>query len=72
VVRALLEFGIRVVFVTHLFDFADGVRVAHGPQTLFLRAPRERDFRLIAAEPLPTSFGVDLLHRLDRWAECAD
>jgi DNA mismatch repair ATPase MutS len=67
VVRALLEAGIRVFFVTHQFDFADGFRRSDPGTTLFLRAPRERTFRLIQAEPLPTSFGQDIYYRIGGW-----
>jgi MutS domain V len=67
VVRALLEAGIRVFFVTHQFDFADGFRRDEPDRALFLRAPRERTFRLISAEPLPTSFGQDIYYRIGGW-----
>jgi DNA mismatch repair ATPase MutS len=71
VVRALLAAGIRVCFVTHQFDFADSFRREQPGTTLFLRAPREPDgqrtFRLEVAEPLPTSFGADIYHRIGGW-----
>jgi DNA mismatch repair ATPase MutS len=71
VVRALLESGVRVFFVTHLFDFADSFRRELAGQTLFLRAPRppdgERTYRLTVAEPLPTSYGQDIYHRIGGW-----
>jgi MutS domain V len=71
VVRALLEAGIRVFFVTHQFDFADSFHREYSDSTLFLRAPRqpagERTFRLVPAEPLPTSFGQDIYHRIGGW-----
>lgn len=70
VVRALVESGVRVVFVTHQFDFADSCLQAY-PDTLTLRAERgsdgERDYRLRVAPPLPTSFGQDVYWRLGRW-----
>jgi hypothetical protein len=81
VVRALLEAGIRVLFVTHQFDFADGFRrAAAGGQgeepVLFLRAERQpdgrRDFRLRVAEPLPTSYGQDIYVRIGGWLDEAD
>jgi hypothetical protein len=71
VVRALLEAGIRVFFVTHQFDFADSFHRQQSDSTLFLRAPREADgqrsFRLTVAEPLPTSYGEDIYHRIGGW-----
>lgn len=71
VVTALLEAGIRVLFVTHLYDFAESFHRGAGRPALFLRAPRQpdgrRDFRLIPAGPLPTSFGQDLYFRIGGW-----
>ncbi len=71
VVRALLEADIRVFFVSHQFDFADGFRREIADLTLFLRAPREPDgtrtFKLVAAQPLPTSYGQDIYHRIGGW-----
>jgi MutS domain V len=71
VVRALLEAGIRVCFVTHQFTFADGFRRSQPEGTLFLRAPRQADgqrtFRLEVAEPLPTSYGHDIYNRIGGW-----
>jgi hypothetical protein len=58
IVRALLESGIRIVYVTHLYDLAHGF--VGEPDAYFLRAERERTFRLIEGDPLPTSFGGDL------------
>jgi DNA mismatch repair ATPase MutS len=71
VVRALLEAGIRVFFVTHQFDFADSFRRQLPDATLFLRAPRQADgtrtFKLAVAEPLPTSYGEDIYVRIGGW-----
>jgi DNA mismatch repair ATPase MutS len=71
VVRALLEADIRVFFVTHQFDFADSFREQQPSRTLFLRAPRQpggqRAYRLTVAEPLPTSYGHDIYHRIGGW-----
>lgn len=66
VVRALLERRIKVFFVTHLYEFARGF--AGQDNVLFLRAERKPDgtrtFKLIEGEPLPTSYGPDLYHRI--------
>ena len=71
VVRALLDAGIRVFFVTHLFDFADGFHRERPDAALFLRAPRQpggqRTFKLTVAGPLPTSYGADIYHRIGGW-----
>jgi DNA mismatch repair ATPase MutS len=71
VVRALLEAQVRVFFVTHQFDFADGFRRQQPATTLFLRAPRQphgqRTFKLTVSEPLPTSYGQDIYHRIGGW-----
>jgi DNA mismatch repair ATPase MutS len=64
IVRALLEKGIKVLYVTHLFDLAHGFYLEKASTALFLRAERltdaKRTFRLIEGEPLPTSYGEDL------------
>lgn len=68
VLRALLEAGIKVVFVTHFFDLAQSVYLQRRPDTLFLRAQRGEDgarpFRLVEGEPLPTGYGEDLYQRV--------
>jgi hypothetical protein len=73
VVRALLDEQVRVLFVTHRFDFAEGFRRQHAGSTLFLRAGRQldgrRDYKLAVKEPLPTSFGEDLYYRLGGWLD---
>ena len=68
IVRAMLETGIKVVYVTHLFDLAHRFYLAKGDAALFLRAERlsdgRRTFRLVEGEPLPTSYGEDLYRRI--------
>ena len=68
IVRALLESGTKVCYVTHMFDLADGFHREPPAPTLFLRAERlsdgERTYRLIEGEPLPTSFGEDIFRRV--------
>jgi DNA mismatch repair ATPase MutS len=64
IVRALLETDVKVLYVTHMFDLAEGFYRLKMDAALFLRAERlaegQRTFRLVAAEPLPTSYGEDL------------
>jgi len=71
VVCALLEARIRVIYVTHQYDFAESCLHQHGQSTLFLRALREpdghRNFKLIVAKPLSTSFAEDLYRQLGGW-----
>lgn len=73
IVRALLEVDVKVCFVTHQFDFAESFHSLHSESTLFLRAERElegrRSYKLVEAEPLPTSFGQDLYYRLGGWLD---
>ncbi|MCL5884883.1 MAG: DNA mismatch repair protein MutS [Deltaproteobacteria bacterium] len=68
IVRALLETGIKVIYVTHLFDLAQGLYLAKMDAALFLRAERladgRRTFRLVEDAPLPTSYGEDLYRRI--------
>jgi MutS domain V len=68
VIRALTEAGIRVVFVTHLYDLAEHCYTENTGTSLFLRAERRPDgrrtFRLLEGEPLPTSYGQDLYRQV--------
>jgi DNA mismatch repair ATPase MutS len=68
IVRALLETGVKVLYVTHMFDLAQGFYLAGMRDALYLRAERladgQRTFRLIEGEPLPTSYGQDLYGRI--------
>jgi hypothetical protein len=68
IVRALLESGIKVFYVTHMFDLARRFYLAGMDNALFLRAERltegRRTFRIIEGEPLPTSYGEDLYRRI--------
>ncbi|VVE37257.1 DNA mismatch repair protein MutS [Pandoraea eparura] len=68
VIRAMLDKGIRVLFVTHFYHLARSVVASESGKTLFLRAPRNEDgtrsFRLIEGAPLETSFGDDLYRRI--------
>jgi hypothetical protein len=68
VIRALLDSGVVVFFVTHLFDLANGFYQEELATALFLRAERQPDgrrtFRLVGGEPLPTSYGEDSYRRV--------
>ncbi len=68
IVRALLELQVKVIYVTHMFDLAQGFFRGRTDAFLFLRAERRDDgtrtFRLLEGEPLPTSHGEDLYRRI--------
>lgn len=70
IVRALLERGIKVFYVTHLFELARGFYRAEMDTALFLRAERladgRRTYRIVEGEPLPTSHAADLYRRIFR------
>jgi hypothetical protein len=70
VVRALTSEGIKVVFVTHLYDLAHALYAQELDGALFLRAERapdgQRSYRLPQGEPLPTSYGEDSYRRIFR------
>ena len=61
---ALVESGIKVVFVTHLYEFAHGLYKKEIREAVYLRAERladgTRTFRILEGEPLQTSYGEDL------------
>jgi DNA mismatch repair ATPase MutS len=68
IARALIESGIRVIFVTHLFSFARRLYDQKLANALFLRAERlldgRRTFRMQEGEPLQTSYGKDLYEQV--------
>ena len=68
IVRALLEKRIKVVFVTHLYEFAHAFYRRKMEDAIFLRAERQGDstrtFKLIEGEPLQTSYGADLYQEI--------
>lgn len=68
IVCALMEQRVRVVFVTHLYEFAHGFFDRMLTQAAFLRAERQddgtRSFRLVEGEPLERSYGEDLYRQI--------
>ncbi|HLF90096.1 MAG TPA: hypothetical protein VI451_14210 [Anaerolineales bacterium] len=64
ITTALLEKRIKVIFVTHLYEFARGFHAQNMENALFLRAERRPDgsrtFKMLEAKPLETSYGKDL------------
>jgi len=67
IIQAMTDAGIRVIFVTHLYQLSRYFFTHQASTTHFLRAERESDgtrpFRLREAEPLPTSYSEDLYRR---------
>ncbi len=65
---ALMENRIRVIFVTHLYSFAEKWYTQQNPAVLLLRAERgndgQRSFRIFADKPLSTSFGKDVYNKI--------
>jgi len=63
VIHAFLQVGVSVLFVSHMFDLADGFSREARETTLCLRAERGADaarpFTLVEANPLPTCYGED-------------
>lgn len=68
IISALLDSQIKVLFVTHLYDFARGWWRAQRADTIFLRAERHADgsrtFKLRVAAPQATSYGTDLYYQV--------
>lgn len=73
IVNALLEKRIKVFYVTHLYELAHGFHARQMENAIFLRAERRSDggrtYKLMEAEPLQTSFGVDAYNKIFRLAE---
>jgi DNA mismatch repair ATPase MutS len=68
IISALTEKGIRIFFVTHLYDFAHGFFDKKLANVLFLRAERQTDskrtFKITEGDPLQTSYGEDLYYKI--------
>jgi DNA mismatch repair ATPase MutS len=68
VIQALVEAGIKVFYVTHIFELAQAFCREKTDATLFLRAERQidgqRTFRVVEGGPLPTSYGQDLYKQI--------
>jgi DNA mismatch repair ATPase MutS len=68
IVGALLEKRVKVFYVTHLYEFARDIFDKKTEGAIFWRAERKPDgtrtFRIIEGEPLETSHGEDLYHRI--------
>lgn len=63
-ITAFYELGIKVLFVTHLYEFSSSIYTRELEKAIFLRAERNEDgsrsFVIKEGKPLQTSFGEDL------------
>jgi DNA mismatch repair ATPase MutS len=68
VVSAMLERRIKMFFVTHFYEFANGFAEREKANVVFLRAERHADgtrpFKLVEGKPLRTSYGEDLYKKI--------
>ncbi|WP_054694170.1 hypothetical protein [Syntrophomonas palmitatica] len=68
IICALIEKNIQVFFVTHLYEFASRIHDRQMQNVMFLRAERHSDgrrtYKMIAGEPLRTSFGQDIYQQV--------
>jgi len=75
ITSGLLEKDIKIFFVTHQYEFAHSYYAKKMENAIFLRADRKADgtrtFKLIEGEPLQTSYGEDLYHRIFRTEKAA-
>jgi hypothetical protein len=68
ITSALMDHGLRLICVTHLYEFTQSFSEQSEPNVMFLRAERRddgsRSFKIVEAEPLRTSFGEDLYNEI--------
>lgn len=68
ITRALVDRGIRVYFVTHLYSFASDFAICREYKPLFLRTDRlsdgSRNFKIKEAPPTSRSYGEDLYRKV--------
>ena len=68
IIDAMLQCGVKVVYVTHMYDLARSLYRRGSAGYFFLRAERHSDgvrtFRMTPGEPEPTSYGEDSFRRV--------
>jgi hypothetical protein len=68
VVKAMTGAGVKVLFVTHMFDLANGFFEEQSDDALFIRAQRggadARPYKLTEGRPWPTSYGEDSYRKI--------
>ncbi|WP_129408351.1 MutS-related protein [Marinitoga lauensis] len=64
IIKALIEKKMKIIFVTHLYEFSNYFFNKKLNNFIFLRAERGnngiRTFKILEGKPLPTSYGKDL------------
>lgn len=68
IIKALMERGIKVFFVTHLYAFAESFIAESRDDVVFLRAERKEDgkrtFRILPGRPSPRSYGEEVYYKV--------
>lgn len=68
IITALIDRGIKVFFVTHLYAFAESFIAQSRSDVVFLKAERKEDgrrtFRIIPGRPSPRSYGEELYYEI--------
>ncbi len=68
ITKALLENGIKIFFVSHLFEFASAVMEQDNENSIFLIAERtgsgEHTYKIIEGKPSITGYGMDLYRKI--------
>lgn len=68
IVRGLLDSGVKVLYVTHMYELAGGLHDTEHARATFLRAERRADgrrtFHIREGDPLRTSYAADLYKRM--------
>ncbi|WP_433330510.1 MutS-related protein [Spirillospora sp. CA-294931] len=68
IIRALTDLGVRIVFVTHLYELARRLHAEAGGGQVFLTTERDADgeptFRIVPGAPSPTAHAEDLYLRV--------
>ena len=75
IIDAMIDSGVKVFLVTHIYDLAQSLHARYNPAHMFLRAERRPDggrtFRLLPGGPEPTSHGQDSFRQIFG-TECGD
>ena len=68
IIRALIEKGVRVIYVTHFYEVQAWFRDNMGDKTVFLRAERLKDgtrtYRILPGEPEKTSYAEEVYKKV--------
>lgn len=68
ITKALMENGIKIFFVTHLYEFASSVSMEMREKSMFLIAERtdngRHTYKIIPGKPSETGYGMDLYNKI--------